>query len=47
MQKGIVSARHVNHVGTTVPDLNADIKFFEDALGAQLLWQVEPKLHRE
>ena len=42
MQKGIVSARHVDHVGITVPDLNAAIHFFEDALGAQLLWQVGP-----
>ncbi len=42
MQKGIVSARHVDHVGITVPDLNAAIKFFENALGAELLWQVGP-----
>ena len=42
MKKGIVSARHVDHVGITVPDLDAAIKFFQDALGAELLWQVGP-----
>ena len=42
MSKGIVSARHIDHVGITVPDLNQAIQFFEDALGAQRLWQVGP-----
>ena len=42
MQKGIVSARHVDHIGITVPNLNTAIQFFENALGAQLLWQVGP-----
>ena len=42
MQKGIVSARHVDHVGITVPDLKAATEFFQDALGAELLWQVGP-----
>ena len=40
--QGIVSARHVDHVGMTVPSLDDAIKFFEDALGAQLLWRVGP-----
>ena len=40
--RGIVSARHVDHVGMTVPDLNAAISFFENALDAQLLWRVGP-----
>ena len=40
--RGIVSARHVDHVGMTVPDLNAAIFFFENALDAQLLWRVGP-----
>jgi oxalate decarboxylase/phosphoglucose isomerase-like protein (cupin superfamily) len=37
MQMGIVSARHVDHVGLVVPDLNAAIHFFgaHDSLGAQ------------
>jgi catechol 2,3-dioxygenase-like lactoylglutathione lyase family enzyme len=39
---GIVSARHVDHVGMTVPNLNQAIHFFEDALGGLLLWRVEP-----
>ncbi len=42
MYKGIVSARHVDHVGITVPDLDAAIRFFENALGADLLWMVGP-----
>jgi catechol 2,3-dioxygenase-like lactoylglutathione lyase family enzyme len=39
---GIVSARHVDHVGMTVPNLNQAIHFFEDALGGLLLWRVGP-----
>ncbi len=42
MSKGIVSARHVDHVGITVPDLDAAIQFFENALGAELLWNLGP-----
>ena len=42
MAKGLVSARHVDHVGITVPDLDAAIEFFEDALGAELLWNLGP-----
>ena len=42
MAKGIVSARHVDHVGITVPDLDSAIHFFEDALGADLLWKLGP-----
>ena len=42
MSKGIVSARHVDHVGITVPDLDAAIQFFENALGADLLWKLGP-----
>jgi catechol 2,3-dioxygenase-like lactoylglutathione lyase family enzyme len=40
--QGIVSARHVDHVGMTVPDLEEAIRFFEDALGGLLLWRVGP-----
>ena len=40
--QGIVSARHVDHVGMTVPNLKDGIAFFENALGAQLLWKVGP-----
>ena len=42
MSKGIVSARHVDHVGITVPDLDVAIQFFEQALGADLLWKLGP-----
>ena len=42
MSKGIVSARHVDHVGITVPDLEAAVQFFENALGAELLWNLGP-----
>ena len=42
MQMGIVSSRHVDHVGLVVPDLDAAIHFFEQALGALLLWRVGP-----
>jgi catechol 2,3-dioxygenase-like lactoylglutathione lyase family enzyme len=40
--KGIVSARHVDHVGMVVPDLDAAVHFFENALGARLLWRLGP-----
>jgi catechol 2,3-dioxygenase-like lactoylglutathione lyase family enzyme len=39
---GIASARHVDHFGMTVPDLNEAIRFFEDAICAKLLWRVGP-----
>ena len=42
MSKGIVSARHVDHVGISVPDLDDAIEFFTKALGADLLWKVGP-----
>lgn len=42
MNRGLVSARHVDHVGMTVPNLDEAIQFFEDALGAKLLWRVGP-----
>ena len=38
--QGIESARHVDHVGMTVPNLEEAIRFFEDALGGLLLWRV-------
>ncbi len=41
-QTGIASARYVDHVGMTVPDMDAAIRFFEDALGGLLLWRVGP-----
>lgn len=40
MNRGLVSARHVDHVGMTVPNLDEAIQFFEGALGAKLLWRV-------
>ena len=39
---GIASARYVDHIGMTVPDMDAAIRFFEDALGGLLLWRVGP-----
>jgi catechol 2,3-dioxygenase-like lactoylglutathione lyase family enzyme len=38
----IVSARYVDHFGMTVPNLEEAIRFFEDAIGAKLLWRVGP-----
>jgi catechol 2,3-dioxygenase-like lactoylglutathione lyase family enzyme len=40
--QGIVSARHVDHFGMTVPNLDEAVRFFEDAIGAKLLWRVGP-----
>lgn len=40
--KGIISARHVDHIGLTVPNLEQAVSFFQEALGAQLLWRVGP-----
>lgn len=42
MNCGLVSARHVDHVGMTVPNLDEAIQFLEGALGAKLLWRVGP-----
>ena len=39
---GIATARFVDHVGMTVPDMGAAIRFFEHALGARLLWRGGP-----
>ncbi|MBV8886414.1 MAG: VOC family protein [Chroococcidiopsidaceae cyanobacterium CP_BM_RX_35] len=39
---GIPTARNVDHVGLTVPDLNQALTFFVDVLGADVLW-VEPE----
>jgi Glyoxalase/Bleomycin resistance protein/Dioxygenase superfamily len=40
--QGIVFARHVDHCGMTAPNLDEAIRFFEDAIGAKLLWRVGP-----
>lgn len=39
---GIPTARNVDHVGLTVPNLNQAFTFFVDVLGADVLW-VEPE----
>ena len=39
---GLASARYVDHLGMTVPDMDAAIHFFEQGLGAHLLWRVGP-----
>lgn len=41
-QRGIASARYVDHIGMTVPFMEAAINFFENALGGLLLWRVGP-----
>jgi len=39
---GVPSVRGVDHVGLTVPDLDAAVIFFADILGAQVLWHIGP-----
>ena len=39
---GIATARFVDHVGMTVPDVSTAIRFFEHTLGARLLWRAGP-----
>jgi len=39
---GIPTARNVDHVGFTVPDLDAALRFFVDVLGAELLYTAGP-----
>jgi catechol 2,3-dioxygenase-like lactoylglutathione lyase family enzyme len=40
--QSILSAKHVDHVGMVVPDLDAAVRFFDDAFGARVLWRVGP-----
>ncbi len=40
--QGIASARYVDHIGMTVPDMDAAVHFFQQGLGAQLLWRIGP-----
>lgn len=35
---GIPTARYVDHMGITVPDINQAMRFFVDVIGADLLW---------
>ncbi len=35
---GIPTARNVDHLGITVPDINQALRFFVDVLGADVLW---------
>ncbi|WP_312910264.1 VOC family protein [Natronosalvus caseinilyticus] len=39
---GIPTARNVDHVGITVPDLEEAIAFFEDALGCETIYRATP-----
>lgn len=39
---GIPTARHVDHVGLTVPDLDEAVAFFRDVLGAEVLFRAGP-----
>ena len=41
-RRGIPTARNVDHVGVTVPDLEAAIRFFVDVLGCDLLYRSGP-----
>ncbi len=39
--RGIPSARNVDHIGITVPDITEAITFFSDILGADLLFRMK------
>ena len=41
-EKGIATARYVDHCGFSVPDLTQAITFFTQALGGDLLWRGGP-----
>jgi len=41
-RRGIPTARNVDHVGITVPDLDGAIAFFVDVLGCEVLYRVGP-----
>lgn len=41
-RRGIPTARSADHVGITVPDLEAAIAFFTDHLGCELGWRIGP-----
>ncbi len=42
MSKGIPTARNVDHLGVTVPDLEQAVDFFTRVLGCDLLWRGGP-----
>ena len=41
-QRGIPTARNVDHVGLTVPDLDEAVDFFVDVLGCELVYRATP-----
>ncbi|MDQ0867303.1 VOC family protein [Arthrobacter globiformis] len=40
--RGIPTARNVDHMGLTVPDLDAAIGFFVEHLGCEVAWRIGP-----
>ena len=42
MTKTLPGFRHVDHIGLTVPDLNAAIAFYEKILGCRLAYRIGP-----
>jgi len=46
-KNGIPGLTHVDHVGLTVPDLEAAIRFYEDIIGAVYLYKIGPFDARE
>lgn len=39
---GIPTARNVDHVGVTVPDLDGAVSFFVDVLGCEVIYRTVP-----
>jgi catechol 2,3-dioxygenase-like lactoylglutathione lyase family enzyme len=42
MSKGLPGLSHVDHVGLTVPDLDAAVRFYCDVVGGHELYRLEP-----
>jgi glyoxylase I family protein len=42
MAKGLPGLSHVDHVGLTVPDLEAAVRFYSDVIGAHELYRIGP-----
>jgi catechol 2,3-dioxygenase-like lactoylglutathione lyase family enzyme len=42
--KGIPTARSIDHVGVSVPDLDEAVEYFEDVLGAELVYRATPPI---
>ena len=42
MSKGLPGLSHVDHVGLTVPDLDAAVRFYCDVIGGHELYRIGP-----